>query len=113
MLWNFGIADYYFVDPSSIAVDRNTNSSLNITNTVTLSDGTVVGGRPVSPGVDAEGNPITITQLNEPFNVLNIGTDLTIPTGLKFRTLSRRCGRSLTSSPTPRRITTRTATRAG
>ncbi len=107
VLWNFGIADYYYVDPSSIAVDRNSNSSLNITNTVTLSDGEVVGGFPVDPtkagptknGVTAPtvdpvtgetipGKPITIVKLNEPFNDLNIGTDLMIPTGLNIRMLS-------------------------
>jgi Putative porin len=79
--WNIGVADYEFVDPSSIAVDRNTNSQLKITNTVTLSDGTVVGGRLVSPGEDEEGNPIDIVKLNNGFNVLDIGTDLVIPTG--------------------------------
>jgi hypothetical protein len=77
VVWN----DYEYVDPSSIAVDRNTNSSLNITNTVTLSDGTVVGGTPASPSVDDEGNPITIVKLNNGFNILDIGTDLQIPTG--------------------------------
>jgi hypothetical protein len=80
-LWNIGVADYKFVDPSSIAVDRNTNSQLKISNTVTLSNGTVVGGKLVSPSVDDEGNPVTLVKLNNGFNVLDIGTDLTIPTG--------------------------------
>src|SRR5262245_16417837 len=47
-LWTVGVADYHYVDPSSIAVARNTNSQLNITNFVTLSDGEVVGGLPVA-----------------------------------------------------------------
>jgi hypothetical protein len=69
------------VDPSSIAVARNTNSQLNISNFVTLSDGTVVGGKPVSPTTDAEGNPIEITKLNSAFNDLDIAMDVLIPTG--------------------------------
>jgi Putative porin len=80
-LWTVGVADYHYVDPSSIAVARNSNSQLNITNFVTLSDDTVVGGRPVSPGTDEEGNPITITKLNSAFNNVDIGTDVLIPTG--------------------------------
>ena len=86
-LWSVGVADYHYVDPSSIAVARNTNSSLNITNFVTLSDGTVVGGKPVSPGTDAEGNPITITKFNSAFNDLDVATDVLVPTcffGLTF-----------------------------
>jgi hypothetical protein len=90
-LWSLGVSDYKYVDASSIAVARNKNTSLNITNTVTLSDGTVVAGRPIDPtkfgpdqkGVDAEGNPITIKKFNNPFNDLDAGTDLLIPTGLK------------------------------
>ncbi|HSD09980.1 MAG TPA: putative porin [Candidatus Binatia bacterium] len=81
-LWTVGVADYHYVDPSSIAVARNTNSSLTITNFVTLSDGTVVGGKPVSPGTDAEGNPITITKFNSAFNDLDVATDVLIPTGM-------------------------------
>lgn len=98
---NLGIADYLYVKESSIAVARNKNTSLQITNTVTLSDGTVVGGRPVDPTkfgpnkdgisastVDAGGNvvpgkPITIQRLNNQFNDLNVGADVTIPTGMK------------------------------
>lgn len=87
---NFGIADYLYVKESSIAVARNKNTSLQITNTVTLSDGTVVGGRPVDPtkfgpdkdGKDADGEPITIKRLNNQFNNLNVGADVTIPTGM-------------------------------
>jgi hypothetical protein len=87
--WNLGIADYQYVKPSSIAVARNGNTALIITNTVTLSDGTVVGGKLVNPatagpnqdGLDAEGNPITIVKLNDAFNDFNVATDLTIPTG--------------------------------
>ncbi|MBI2964243.1 MAG: putative porin, partial [Deltaproteobacteria bacterium] len=88
---NLGVGDYLYVKESSIAVARNRNTALSITNTVTLSDGTVVGGRPIDPtkfglnkdGKDAEGNPITIKRLNNQFNDLNVGGDLTIPTGMK------------------------------
>ena len=90
-LWNVGVADYKYVKASSIAVARNRNTSLNVTNTATLSDGTVVGGRPIDPtrfgpnkdGLDAEGKPITIRKFASEFNDLNAGTDLLIPTGVK------------------------------
>jgi len=91
LLWSVGVADYKYTDPSSIAVARNRNTSLSITNTVTLSDGTVVGGRPIDPtkfgpnkdGLDANGKAITIKRFNNEFNDLNAGTDLLIPTGVK------------------------------
>ena len=97
-LWTVGVADYHYNNPSSIAVARNTNSSLNITNFVTLSDGEVVGGLPVDPskagpnkngttaptvdpvtGATIPGKPITITKFNTAFNDLNVGTDVLIP----------------------------------
>lgn len=99
--WNVAVGDYKFTKASTIAVARNKNTSLNVTNTVTLSDGTVVGGRPVdptklgpkkdgfaAPTVDADGNvvpgkPITIVKYNNEFNELDVGTDLLVPTGLK------------------------------
>ena len=88
-LWNVGVGDYHYVDPSSIAVARNKNTSLNITNDVTLSDGTVVGGRPIDPtkfgpnkdGLDAAGKPITIKKLDTGFNDVDIATDFVVPTG--------------------------------
>ncbi len=92
------MADYHYNDPSSIAVARNSNSSLSITNFVTLSDGEVVGGLPVDPskagpnkngttaptvdpvtGATIPGKPITITKFNTAFNDLNVGTDVLIP----------------------------------
>jgi len=100
VLWNFGVGDYYYQNESSIAVARNKNTALNITNTVTLSDGTVVGGRPIdptkfgpnkdgisAPTTDAAGNvvpgkPITIKKLNSPFNDFDVATDFVIPTGM-------------------------------
>jgi hypothetical protein len=89
--WNVAVADYKYNDPSSIAVDRNKNTALSVTNFVTLSDGTVVGGLPVDPtkfgpkkdGKDANGKTITITKYNSEFNDVNVGTDLLIPTGIK------------------------------
>jgi len=101
ILWNVGVADYKFVDASSIAVARNKNTALSITNTVTLSDGEVVGGKPIDPstagpnkngttaattdpttGATIPGKPITITKFNSEFNDLNVGTDVLIPTGM-------------------------------
>jgi energy-coupling factor transporter ATP-binding protein EcfA2 len=100
-LWTVGVADYHYNDPSSIAVARNTNNQLNITNFVTLSDGEVIGGLPVDPskagpnkngmtaptvdpvtGETIPGKPITITKFNSAFNDLDVGTDVLIPTGM-------------------------------
>ena len=101
VLWNIGVADYKYVDPSSIAVARNKNTALNITNNVVLSDGEVVGGRPIDPatagpskngttaptvdpttGATIAGKPITITKLVSAFNDLDVATDVLIPTGM-------------------------------
>ena len=101
VLWNIGVADYKYVDASSIAVARNKNSSLNITNNVTLSDGETVGGRPIDPatagpnkngttaptvdpvtGATISGKPITIIRFESEFNDVNVGTDVLIPTSL-------------------------------
>jgi hypothetical protein len=84
------VADYKYKKPSTIAVARNRNTSLTITNFVTLSYGTVVGGLPVDPtklgptknGLDAAGEPITITKFNSEFNDVEAGGDLLIPTGM-------------------------------
>jgi len=100
--FNLAPADYYYVDPSSIAVARNTNSNLQITNCVGLSDGEVICGRSVNPAtagpnkngmtspvvdpatgeVITPAQPITITRFISPFNVVDIPMDLLIPTGL-------------------------------
>jgi hypothetical protein len=101
LLWNIGVADYKYVDPSSIAVARNKNTALAITNNVTLSDGEVLGGRLIDPttagptkngiaaptvdpktGATVPGKPITITKFNSKFNDVDVATDLLIPTGL-------------------------------
>src|SRR5262245_26556408 len=101
--FNLAPADYYYVDPSSIAVARNTNSNLQITNCVGLSDGEVICGRSVNPAtagpnkngmtspvVDPEtgevitpAEPITITRFISPYNVVDIPADLLIPTPWK------------------------------
>jgi Putative porin len=49
VMFNLALADYHYVDPSSIAVARNTNSSLQITNCVELSDAEVICGKSVNP----------------------------------------------------------------
>jgi hypothetical protein len=99
-LWNLAVGDYKFTKASTIAVARNRNTALNVTNTVVLSDGTVVGGRPIdptkfgpkkdgfaAPTVDADGNvvpgkAITIQAYESEFNELDVATDLLVPTGL-------------------------------
>ncbi|MGH7818877.1 MAG: putative porin [Candidatus Binatia bacterium] len=87
--WNVGAGDLLFQKESTIAAARNSNASLNVTNDVRLSDGTVAGGRPVDPsragpagdGLDAAGNPIRILGYVSDFNVVNAGTDALIDTG--------------------------------
>jgi hypothetical protein len=89
ILANVGVADYSFNKASTIAVARNKNTSLNITNAVRLSDGTIVAGRSVDPakagpnkdGLDVNGDPITITGFVSDFNIVNAGGDLTLDTG--------------------------------
>ncbi len=93
-------ADYYYVDPSSIAVARNSNSNLNIQNCVQLSDKEVICGRNVNPStagpnkngltspvvdpvtgeVITPAKPITITRYINPFNDVDIPMDMLIPT---------------------------------
>jgi hypothetical protein len=100
-VFNIAPADYHYVDPSSIAVARNTNNQLDISNFVQLSDGEIVGGTPIdltkvgpnkngmtSPVVDpvtgqviTPAMPITITRLINPFNEVDIPMDILIPTG--------------------------------
>ena len=98
-LWNVAASDYKFQKASTIAAARNRNTTLNVTNTVVLSDGTVVGGRLIDPAtfgpnkdgiaaptVDAEGHavpgkPIRIVGYESDFNVVDVGTDVTVPTG--------------------------------
>ncbi len=102
VMFTLAPADYHYVDPSSIAVARNTNSSLNISNCVQLSDKEVVCGKSVNPAtagpnkngmtspvvdpvtgeVITPAQPITITRLINPFNEVDIPMDLLIPTGL-------------------------------
>ncbi len=87
---NIGVADYIFTKPSLIAVLRNTNTSLNVTNNVGFSDGSVDGGRVVNPatkgplkdGKDADGKVIKLTHYLSDFNVMNVGADFTIATGI-------------------------------
>ena len=102
VMFNFGPAVYHYNDPSSIAVARNTNSSLQITNCVQLSDKEIICGKSVDPskaGPNKDGmteevvdpvtgevitpsKPITITRLISPFTVVDFPMDLLIPTGL-------------------------------
>ncbi len=102
LTFNLAPADYHYVDPSSIAVARNTNSNLQITNCVELSDKEVICGKSVNPAtagpnkngmtspvvdpvtgeVITPAQPITITRFISPFNVVDIPMDLLIPTGL-------------------------------
>ena len=101
--FNLAPADYHYVDPSSIGVARNTNSNLQITNCVQLSDKEIICGKSVNPAtvgpnkngmtspvvdpvtgaVITPAQPITITRLINPFNEVDIPMDLLIPTPLK------------------------------
>ncbi len=101
VLVNVAVGDFKFVKPSTIAVARNKNTSLNVTNTVELSDGTIVGGRSIDPAkfgpkkdgfaaptVDADGNTvpgkaITITRYVSDFNEIDAATDVLVPTGME------------------------------
>jgi hypothetical protein len=88
---NIGVADYDFHKPSTIATARNGNSSLNITNGVRISDGSIIAGRAVDPtklgpnkdGKDADGKTLKITNFVSEFNILNVGGDVTLDTGVK------------------------------
>jgi hypothetical protein len=102
VMFNLAPAVYHYNDPSSIAVARNTNSQLQITNCVQLSDGEVICGRSVNPAtagpnkngmtspvvdpvtgeVITPAQPITISRLVSPFTDVDIPMDLLIPTGL-------------------------------
>jgi hypothetical protein len=82
-LLNLAVSDYTYNDPSSIAVAHNSNSALSITNFVELSNGTIVGGKPINPSTDAEGNPVTITRYISGFNDLEVAGDVLIPTPMK------------------------------
>ncbi len=88
---NLAVANYDFHKASTIAVARNRNTSLSITNAVAISDGTVIAGRAVDPaklgpnkdGKDADGKAIKISGFVSDFNVVNAGGDLTLDTGAK------------------------------
>jgi Putative porin len=100
--FNLAVSDYLYNNPNSIATARNSNTSLNITNFVELSDGEVVGGKPVNPatagpnkngmtaptvdpvtGETIAGQPITITRYIAGFNDVEVAGDLSIPTPMK------------------------------
>jgi hypothetical protein len=72
------MADYGFAKPDYIAQARNTNSSLKLTNSVILKDGTIVrGGAPISPGT---GNK-QIQRFLGGFNLVNGSFQLDYNTG--------------------------------
>jgi len=72
-----GLGDYLFSKASRIAQERNTNSSLTITNSLVLKDGTIVkGGFPFSP---SPANPIAAYVSD--FNIFNASAQLNIDTG--------------------------------
>ena len=79
------IGDYGFQRLDVIARERNQNSALQITNNVQLFNGTVVGGRPVSPSSCS--SPFTATGcikgFDGGFNILNAGLQLDLPTPWK------------------------------
>ncbi len=77
--------DYGFQQLDVIAREKNQNSLLQITNNVKLFNGTVVGGRPVSPSSCS--SPFTaagcIAGFDGGFNILNAGAQLDVPTPWK------------------------------
>ncbi|MGH7818752.1 MAG: putative porin [Candidatus Binatia bacterium] len=83
------VGNFLYQKPSTVAAERNGNGELTITNTVLLSDGTVVGGRTVDPaeegpngdGLDANGEPIEIVAFANDFNIFDAGADLNVRTG--------------------------------
>jgi Putative porin len=79
------IGDYGFQRLDVIAREKNQNLLLQITNSVKLFDGTVVGGRPVSP--TSCSSPFTaagcIKGFDGGFNILNAGLQLDVPTPWK------------------------------
>ncbi len=71
-------ADYYFAKSDYMAQARNTNSSLTLTNTAVLKDGTIVkGGFPITPGT---GNKQIKSYLGG-FNIINPSVQLDYDTG--------------------------------
>ncbi|MGE0680678.1 MAG: putative porin [Candidatus Binatia bacterium] len=71
-----GIGDYYFSHRSLIAKERNNNGDLAVTNNVVLKDGTIVGGRSISPN---SANPIV--DFAGGFNIFTVGSQLDVDTG--------------------------------
>jgi hypothetical protein len=84
------VGNYGFQRLGVIARERNQNSLLQITNNVRLFNGTVVGGRPVSPSSCA--SPFTaagcIKTFDGGFNVVSAGAQLDVPTPWKTFPLS-------------------------
>ena len=74
--WTLGVGDYYFSKRDKIAQERNSNGDLSITNNVRLKDGTIVGGRSISPNSE---NPIV--DFAGGFNIFTVGTQFNIDTG--------------------------------
>ncbi|MBK7975144.1 MAG: putative porin [Deltaproteobacteria bacterium] len=73
------LADYYFSSPERIAQEFNTNSKINLTNSLMLKDGTVVkGGTPYKAPTD-EPNPVQDFLYG--FNVLNPAVQVAVDTG--------------------------------
>lgn len=73
----FGLADYYVSGANRIATEANTSSSIFITNTVVLKDGTKAGGTQVKPKPE---NPIA--RFTGGFNMINPSLQLAIDTGM-------------------------------
>lgn len=79
----FALGDYYLTSSRRAAQERNTNSSLNLTNSVVLRDGRVVlGGVPFRPVAN---NPIR--KYFGGFNLLNAGVQMQWDTGYPKRPL--------------------------
>lgn len=72
------VGDYYIGKSNLFAQARNSNSSLKVTNSVILNDGTVVqGGLPLSPGTGGK----AFNRFVNGFNIINGGWQLEYDTG--------------------------------
>lgn len=77
---NVGVGDFYYHKEGKIARALNSNGELTVSNNIELSDGTVVGGSPFDPGDLEDG--VSIVGLENNFNIVDFGADLSIATGM-------------------------------
>jgi hypothetical protein len=81
---NVGVGDFLYHKEGKIARKLQDNGELTVSNNIVLSDGSVVGGDPFDPAdLEVEdGDPLEIVGFASDFNVFDVGTDLSIATGM-------------------------------